>query len=81
MEWAVFRQSKRGKPHEYVGNVEAPNSNLALQYAHVTHARRSDPSSVWVVPQAAIHELTDEEVDFGGSTDKSYRFATDYLEP
>ena len=46
------------------------------------HGRRKPTNSLWVVPQEEVGEIDTEDATFGGTTDKSYRFAQTYnVEP
>lgn len=80
MKWEVFRQEKTKDYHTHVGNVHAPDAEMARQYAQVMHARRKPANSLWVVPKADIEEVHDDEagVEMGGTTRKEYRWATNY---
>ena len=80
MKWEVFRQEKAKDYHTHVGNVHAPDAEMAKQYAQVMHARRKPANSLWVVPKADIEEVHDDEagVEMGGTTRKEYRWATNY---
>jgi ring-1,2-phenylacetyl-CoA epoxidase subunit PaaB len=78
MIWEVFRQEKAGGYHTHCGNVHAPDREMALMFAEVQHARRKPTNSLWVVPQPEIGEVDTEEAKFGGTTDKSYRWAMTY---
>jgi ring-1,2-phenylacetyl-CoA epoxidase subunit PaaB len=82
MIWEVFRQESAGEYHTHCGNVHAPDREMALMFAQVQHARRKPTHSLWVVPQAEVSEVDEEEAEFGGTTNKSYRWATEYnIEP
>ena len=78
MIWEVFRQKKAGDYHTHCGNVHAPDREMALLFAEVQHARRMPTNSLWVVPKDEIGEVDTEDVAFGGTTDKSYRWAMTY---
>ena len=80
MIWEVFRQGKRGEYHVHVGNVHAPDRDLAEQFAQVMHARRKPANSLWVAPKSEISEVDadDERVVMGGTTQREYRWATNY---
>jgi ring-1,2-phenylacetyl-CoA epoxidase subunit PaaB len=78
MIWEVFRQEEAGDYHTHCGNVHAPDREMAKQFAVVQHGRRKPTHSLWVVPQSEIAEVDEDEADFGGSTDKSYRWAMTY---
>ena len=78
MIWEVFRQEKRGDYHQHVGNVHAPDQEMAKMFAQIQHARRMQTNSLWVVPQPEVGEVDTEDTTFGGRTDKSYRWALTY---
>jgi ring-1,2-phenylacetyl-CoA epoxidase subunit PaaB len=78
MIWEVFRQSKAGEYHTHCGNVHAPDAEMAKLFAEIQHGRRKPTHSIWVVPQREVHEVDDEDTAFGGTTDKSYRWAQTY---
>ncbi len=78
MIWEVFRQEKSGGYHTHCGNVHAPDAEMAKLFAEIQHGRRKPTHSLWVVPQPEVHEVDDEDAKFGGTTDKSYRWATAY---
>ncbi len=78
MIWEVFRQEKQGGYHTHCGNVHAPDRELAKQFAAIQHGRRKPTNSLWVVPKDEIGEIDAEDVSFGGTTDKSYRWAPTY---
>ncbi len=80
MRWEVFRQDKKKDYHTYVGTVHAPNAELAKQYAEVQHGRRKPTNSLWIVPKDAVETVyaDDPGVEFGGTTQKDYRWATAY---
>ncbi|SFR66412.1 1,2-phenylacetyl-CoA epoxidase subunit PaaB [Halogeometricum limi] len=75
MIWEVFRQDKKGDYHQHCGNVHAPDREMALMFAQIQHARRKPTNSIWVVPKDEISEVDAEHAKFGGTTDKSYRWA------
>ena len=82
MIWEVFRQESAGGYHTHCGNVHAPDREMALLFAEVQHGRRKPTNSLWVVPKPEIGEVDTEDAAFGGTTDKSYRFARTYnVEP
>lgn len=78
MIWEVFRQEKAGGYHTHCGNVHAPDREMAKQFAAIQHGRRKPSNSIWVVPQNEIGEIDTEDTSFGGTTDKSYRWAPTY---
>lgn len=83
MIWEVFRQEDSNKPPVYVGHVHAPDREKAVQFAQIQHGRRKPVESMWVVKQQDVTKVTADEAEFGGTTDKSYRWATNYtnIEP
>jgi len=78
MIWEVFRQESAGDYHTHCGNVHAPDREMALMFAEIQHGRRKPTNSLWVVPQREIGEVDTEDTNFGGTTDKSYRWAMTY---
>src|SRR6056297_3266155 len=78
MIWEVFRQEKKGGYHTHCGNVHAPDREMALLFAEIQHGRRKPTNSLWVAPQEEIGEVDTEDAKFGGTTDKSYRWAQTY---
>lgn len=78
MIYEVFRQQEPGEYHTHCGNVHAPDAEMAKLFAQIQHGRRKQTNSLWVVPQDAMHEVDEDDTEFGGTTDKSYRFATSY---
>jgi len=78
MIWEVFRQEKPGDYHKHCGNVHAPDREMAKLFAQIQHGRRMQTKSLWVVPQEEIGEVDDEDTEFGGTTDKAYRWAMTY---
>jgi ring-1,2-phenylacetyl-CoA epoxidase subunit PaaB len=77
--WAVFLQARRRDPHVYVGDVHAPDAEMALLLAKENYARRDPCVNLWVVPAAEIRETTSEAAEmFEPVTDKSYRFGGSY---
>jgi ring-1,2-phenylacetyl-CoA epoxidase subunit PaaB len=78
MIWEVFRQEDAGDYHEHCGNVHAADREMALMFAEVQHARRKPTNSLWVAPKEEIGEVDTDDAHFGGTTDKSYRWAVTY---
>ncbi len=82
MIYEVFRQESAGDYHTHCGNVHAPDREMALLFAEIQHGRRKPTNSLWVVPKDEVGEVDTEDTAFGGTTDKSYRFAQAYdVEP
>lgn len=75
--WAVFRQDRTGGYHTECGTVEAASPAGAKQAALDSFAD-DDPNSFWVVEQEYVGEVTADDVTFGGTTNKAYRFAQTY---
>jgi ring-1,2-phenylacetyl-CoA epoxidase subunit PaaB len=75
MIWEVFRQEEPGDKHQHCGNVHAPDEEMALMFAQIQHGRRMQTNSLWVAPREEIGEVDADEAEFGGTTDKSYRWA------
>lgn len=59
--YEVFRQEREGETMVHVGNVEAPNYDLATQYAREVYSRRGEATRLWLVPRAAIAEIGDAD--------------------
>ena len=78
MIWEVFRQEKPGEYHTHCGNVHAPDAEMASMFAQIQHGRRKPTHSIWVVPKPEVYEVDEEDAAFGGTTDKSYRWAQTY---
>ena len=76
--WEVFRQEEKGEYHTHCGNVHAPDREMAKQFAAIQHGRRKPTNSIWVVPKDEVGEIDTDDVAFGGTTDKGYRWTTAY---
>ena len=77
--WAVFLQARRRDAHVHVGDVHAPDAEMALVLAKENYARRDPCVSLWVVPARAIRGTASDAADmFEPATDKSYRFGGSY---
>ena len=77
--YEVFHQEKRGKQHEHVGSVHAPNKEMALLFAKEQFARRKRCVNIWVVKTADIFatQLEDEDM-FYTTPEKVHREAAGY---
>lgn len=75
--WTVFRQDRVGGYHTRCGEVSAGDAADAGTRTLQQYAE-DDPNSFWIVPAQQIGEITSDDVTFGGTTDKSYRFAQTY---
>lgn len=60
--YQVFLQEKSGAPHQDVGSVHAPDSEMALQNARDVFVRRPECVSIWVVPVEEIFSKTAQEL-------------------
>jgi ring-1,2-phenylacetyl-CoA epoxidase subunit PaaB len=77
--WAVFLQAHKRDPHVHVGDVHAPDAEMALVVAKESYARRDPCVSLWVVRATEIHATTAEAAEmFVPAIDKSYRFGGSY---
>ena len=76
-DWEVFRQDRAGGYHEHCGDVTAASVDAAKDAAEAAYGD-DDPNSIWLVQSRYVGEITDEEVTFGGTTNKAYRFAQTY---
>jgi ring-1,2-phenylacetyl-CoA epoxidase subunit PaaB len=74
-EWIVFRPNRMGY-HTECGAVTARDGVDATRQALAAFAE--DEETLWVVRREDIGEVTDDDATFGGTTDKSYRFAQTY---
>lgn len=81
--WEVFIQGKSGNPYVHAGSVHASDKNMAIQNARDTYTRRSEGTSIWVVPSANITASNPNDADmlFEPSNDKIYRHPTFYVMP
>ena len=59
--YEVFRQEKGAGFLQHEGSIDAPTSELAIQYARETYSRRSEAIRLWVVPREAITEVSDPD--------------------
>ncbi len=60
--YEVFGQEEPGGAFVHAGNVLAPDVELACQYARNHFARREEAVRLWVVPRAAVREITDLDI-------------------
>lgn len=81
--WEVFVQYKKGRPHEHVGSLHAPDAEMAILNARDVFARRDHLESIWVVPAVNISASRKEEADvfFDPANDKVYRHPLFYKIP
>ncbi|MEX0813130.1 MAG: 1,2-phenylacetyl-CoA epoxidase subunit B [Chitinophagales bacterium] len=75
----VFKQSKRGKHHEHVGSVHAPDPEMALVFAKEQFGRRIACVNMWVVKSSEVFAFRTEDEDmFENIPDKQHREAGIY---
>ena len=81
--WEVFVRARRGVSHVHAGTVHAPDAELALQHARDLFTRRSEGTSIWVVPSEHVtaSDPDDRESLFDPALDKTFRHPTDYELP
>lgn len=81
--WEVFIQGKAGGDHKHAGSVHASDGKMALQNARDIYTRRSEGSSIWVIPSKYVIASLSEDADmlFDPSEDKIYRHPTFYVMP
>jgi phenylacetate-CoA oxygenase PaaH subunit len=60
--YEVFRQEKEGDPMVHSGNVEAPDTELAIHYAREFYGRRQESERLWIVARREIYELQDHDL-------------------
>lgn len=73
----VFRQEKEGEAMVHVGSVDAPDLELAVQYAREVYSRRNEATRLWVVPRATIVDV--EDADFlRPPIERTYRMGEGY---
>jgi len=79
--FAVFRQETKNDSHVHVGDVHAPDAEMALILAKEQFARRDPCVNLWVVRISDIGATRYEDADMlEPATDKSYRFGGSYRE-
>jgi ring-1,2-phenylacetyl-CoA epoxidase subunit PaaB len=76
--WEVFRQDEPGGYHTHCGDVSATDSDSAKHAALEQFVEDDEPHEFWVVRTQYVGEVNADQVKFGGTTDKSYRFAQTY---
>lgn len=57
--YEVFQQGREGDPMTHVGSLNAPDDELALQYARDVFSRRYEALRLWVVPRNAVQQIDD----------------------
>lgn len=78
MEWEVFRQSKPGGDLSFCGNLYAPDRDMAVIYAKKLFARREITCKLWILPSEEVTKVSEDDVCFGGETNREYRLARGY---
>lgn len=73
--WEVFSPDTRGY-HTHVGSVSAPDEAGATQAA--VDEFGEDDEELWILKREHVGEVTAADVEFGGTTNKDYRFAQTY---
>lgn len=81
--WEVFVQANPGLPHKHVGSLHASDAEMALQAARDVYTRRSEGTSIWVIPAGQITASSPEDSAsfFEPANDKPYRHPTFYKVP
>ncbi|MCX6140685.1 MAG: hypothetical protein NTX15_07660 [Candidatus Kapabacteria bacterium] len=76
----VFHQAKSGAHHVHVGNVHAPNRELALLLAKEQYGRRGQTVNMWIVNTRDVLTMASEDSDvFATTPDKMYREVAAYM--
>lgn len=72
--YEVFHQRKRGTHHVHVGNVHAPNAELAILFGKEQYARRGTCVNLWVVKTEDVFatEYRDSDI-FETTNEKMHR--------
>jgi ring-1,2-phenylacetyl-CoA epoxidase subunit PaaB len=77
--YEVFQQIKRGTHHQHVGNVHAPNAEMAMLFAKEQYCRRGAAVNLWVVKTADVFVTEYQDADiFETTEDKLYRDPNSY---
>jgi phenylacetate-CoA oxygenase PaaH subunit len=76
--WEVFQQAAEGDAMVHGGSVNAPDEELALDYAREFYGRRQESHRLWVVPRDAITELDDPDL-LQPPFDRSFKRPGGYL--
>lgn len=76
-------QAKPGANFIHQGSVHASDKKMALQNARDIYTRRSEGTSIWVVPTSEIvaSDPTDADMLYDPANDKIYRLPTFYTMP
>ena len=76
--YEVFICTKRGRRHAHAGALEAPDDEMALQFAREHYGQDEPCVSMWVVARDAISEADQKDTVIWRSTDQTYRLARGY---
>jgi len=77
--YEVFQQIKRGTHHQHVGNVHAPNAEMAMLFGKEQYCRRGAAVNLWVVKTADVFVTEYQDADiFETTEDKLYRDPNSY---
>jgi ring-1,2-phenylacetyl-CoA epoxidase subunit PaaB len=77
--YEVFTQTKRGKHHQHVGSVHAPDPEMALVFAKEQYGRRNVCVNMWVVKSSEVFAFQTEDEDmFETTPEKQHREAAIY---
>jgi len=60
----VFRQERKGQPFQHAGTVTAPDESFAEIYAREQYGRRQESVALWLVPRAAVIEISEFPDEF-----------------
>jgi ring-1,2-phenylacetyl-CoA epoxidase subunit PaaB len=74
----VFIQLVRGKPHVHAGTVDAPDAEMALQFAREHYGQDQACVHLWVVPRSEMLGTDYERDIIWRTTDRSYKLARGY---
>jgi ring-1,2-phenylacetyl-CoA epoxidase subunit PaaB len=75
--WEVFLQKGSNDPFVHVGQVLAPDREMATIYAKECFFRRSEGRDLWIVRREDINKLDDQSI-LEQVVDKSYRYPEAY---
>ncbi|MFA5575042.1 MAG: 1,2-phenylacetyl-CoA epoxidase subunit PaaB [Brumimicrobium sp.] len=81
--WEVFIRSKQGSSHKHAGSLRAPDGEMALKNARDVYTRRSEGTSIWVIPSSEViaSDPSEEGPMFEPANTKVYRHPTFYNVP
>ena len=72
--WEVFRREREGAAMQHAGSIVAPDERFAEIYAREQYGRRGESDALWLVPRAAIEEIS----EFVDEFDLKYRRVDGY---